>query len=469
MTVRLDSTTTLLAQVADGATTPAEVAAAITAAAERAAPLNALVDGWREGLADRAAAAGPGPLHGLPVVVKDIFDVAGLTTSGGTRALADRLATADSAAVARLRAAGAFVAAKNTLHELSFGITTNNAFSGPARNPYDPTRIPGGSSGGTAVAVAMGIAPIGLAADTGGSSRIPAAYCGLVGLRPTHGRYPGEGAVPISHTRDTAGLIARTVAEVALVDAVLAAEPSAQLTPSPLAGVRLGAPVEYWTGLHPEVEQVCRAARAALEGAGAQVVEVSVAPLRRIEDEIAVPLCLAELAPDLADYLTRVPDGLTVEQVAGQVASPDVAPIVAAAVGWDGGEAAYQRLLAGRQQLRDGYAGLLDEHRLDALVFPTTPLPPPPIGDDETTELLGERLPTFPIVIRHANLAGVAGHPGVSVPAGVTSAGLPVGIELDGRVGADRELLGLAAALEALLPRTPAPPDRPATLPEESQ
>lgn len=464
MTLRLDSTTALLDDVAQGRASLEEVAAAVRDAAARSAALNAVVDGWEDGLTARAQACRPGPLHGLPIVAKDIFDVGGMATSGGTAAMSGRVARRDAAVVERLLAAGAFIAAKNTLHELSFGITTNNAFSGPARNPYDLTRIPGGSSGGTAAAVAAGVAPVGLAADTGGSSRVPAAFCGLVGFRPTHGRYPSEGIVPISHTRDTAGVIAHTVAEVALVDAVLAAM-SEPVAPEPLqlTGVRLGKPVEYWTRLHPDVASACEAALARLADAGAQIVDVSVEALTQIEEQIAVPLCLAELGPDLSAYLTGLDDGLTAQEVGARVASPDVAPIVAAALAWDAGPAEHARLLALRAQLRGDYAALLQAHDLAALVFPTVPIPAPPIGEDLLTDLLGEQVPTFPTVIRHANLAGVAGHPGISVPCGTTSDGLPVGLEFDGAVDDDRALLALAAAVEPLMPAVPAPPAAPTT------
>ena len=451
MTVRLDSTSDLLAQVSDHSVSLVEMAESVRQAAEDAAPLNSLVDGWQSGLVDRAASCAAGPLHGLPVVAKDVFDVAGMPTSGGTAALAGRVIGADAGVVARLREAGAFIAAKNTMHELSFGITTNNTFSGPARNPFDPTRIPGGSSGGTAVAVARGIAPVGLAADTGGSSRIPAAFCGLVGFRPSHGRYPADGIVPISHTRDTAGIIARTVDEIALVDQVLSSERPSAFSTADLRGARFGAPAEFWADLHPEVERVCRAALDALTAAGAEVVEVSVQELQDFIDEIAVPICLAEMRPDLFEYLARTGGHVTVEQVAERVSSPDVVGLMAAVMAWDQDDEVHRALMEKRAELRGAYARLLDEQRLAALVFPTTPCPPPPIGDDETTEFLGQDVPTFPLVVRHANLGGVAGHPGISVPAGQTSAGLPVGIELDARVDADRELLSLAAALEKLL------------------
>ena len=446
----------LVARVRAGMTTTAAVAAAVRARAQEMQHLNAFVDPTLPGLEERAAAAPEGVLFGLPVAVKDIVDVVGLPTSGGTRALLGRRPVLDAPLAAALRAAGAVVVGKNTLHELSFGVTSNNACTGPARNPADPSRIPGGSSGGTAAAVASGIAPVGLAADTGGSVRIPAALCGIVGYRPTHGRYCGDGLLPISHTRDTAGLMAHRVADIRLVDAVIAsgvtpAEPRRAGSLSELAGLRLGIPSDYWSDLDPEVLRLCLAARRRLADAGVTMTDVDLSGPTALADEIGLPLCIYEFPRDLAIYLARGGAGITVEQVCAAVESADVRDIVQTCLAAPVDDAAYDILLDRLGELRYGYAQLLDEHRLDGLLFPTTPLPAAPIGHDETTPLNGRDVPTFPTFIRHANLAGVAGHPGISVPVGRTVAGLPVGIEIDARVGEDEPLLALAHAAEPVL------------------
>lgn len=460
--VRLDHAPALIAQVASGERSLAQVAAAVRAAADAARHLNVFIDADLPGLQERAAASRPGTLHGIPVVAKDIFDTADQPTSGGTRALLGRRTAADAPIVAALREAGAFIAGKNTLHELSFGITSNNACTGPARNPVDPARIPGGSSGGTAAAVAAGIAPIGLAADTGGSSRIPAALCGIVGYRPTLGRYPGEGILPIAHSRDTAGLVARTVAEIRLVDSVITETAESAAEPVEFSGLRLGVPSAFWSGLDPHVEAVCRAALDRLALAGVTLVDVDIREVYELADAIGLPLCLYEFPRDLAAYLARESDGITVEEVCAAVESPDVRGIVQACLAGPVSDPAYQDLLQARARLQDRYAALLADVDVAALVFPTTPLPAAPIGDDETTELAGHRVPTFATFIRHTNLAGVAGHPGISLPAGHTPAGLPIGIELDGRIDADLQLLAIASAVESLLevPPTPGMPSR---------
>ncbi|MEI2826464.1 MAG: amidase family protein [Dermatophilaceae bacterium] len=455
--VRLDNAPALIALVASGDSSLADVAAAVQEAAATARELNVFVDPHLTGLEQRAADCQPGPLHGLPIVAKDIFDTRDLPTSGGTRALLGRRTADDAPIVEALREAGAFIAGKNTLHELSFGITSNNACTGPARNPVDPMRIPGGSSGGTAAAVAAGIAPIGLAADTGGSSRIPAALCGIVGYRPTLGRYPGDGILPIAHSRDTAGLVARTVAEIRLVDAVItsAPTPAPDRAPVDLSGLRLGVPSPFWTGLDPDVETVCRAALDRLAQAGVTLVDVDIREVAELADTIGLPLCLYEFPRDLAAYLAREHDDITVEQVCAAVESPDVAGIVQACLSGPVTDAAYADLLEAQIRLQELYAALLTDSDVSALVFPTTPLPAALIGDDETTTLAGEQVPTFATFIRHTNLAGVAGHPGISLPAGHTPAGLPIGIEFDGRIDADEELLTLAEAVEHLLDVSP--------------
>ena len=204
--------------------------------------------------ADRTRGAAPaGPLHGLPVVIKDNIDVAGLPTTAGTPALRANRPRASAPVAEALFRAGALLLGKTNMHELADGITSNNAAFGAVRNPYAPTMIPGGSSGGTAAAVAARMCPAGLGTDTGGSVRIPAALCGIVGLRPSAGRYPGAGIVPISHTRDTAGPIARGVADVALIDSVITQTQAPVPVPA-LKGVRIGVPrIPFYEDLDPEL------------------------------------------------------------------------------------------------------------------------------------------------------------------------------------------------------------------------
>jgi mandelamide amidase len=184
-----------------------------------------------------------GALAGVPIAVKDNIDVLPFPTTGASPALLDHMPRVDAPVVTRLRTAGAVIIGKTSLHELAFGITSNNAHFGAMPNPFDATRVPGGSSGGSALVLARGVVPLALGSDTGGSARIPAAFCNVVGLRPTTGRYPGEGVLNLSPTRDTIGPMATTIQDVAALDAVISGETAHVLDGRPLrlrAAARLG-------------------------------------------------------------------------------------------------------------------------------------------------------------------------------------------------------------------------------------
>src|SRR3954452_10581702 len=253
------SATEIVAAIRAKKITATEVTKAAIARAGQLKDLNAFIFLNKDGALATAAEIDEGrtgPLAGLPVVVKDNINTIDYPTSGGTPALHNAHARTDAPSFKALFKAGAIIIGKTNLHELAFGITSTNlsSFAGPVRNPYDKTRIPGGSSGGTAVAIAAGIVPCGLGTDTGGSTRIPAALTGTVGLRPSVGngglqrRYnDGNLVVPISHTRDTVGPMGRTVADVALLDSVITH--STMAVAEPLRGRRFGVPASLWGGL----------------------------------------------------------------------------------------------------------------------------------------------------------------------------------------------------------------------------
>ncbi|HLY89030.1 MAG TPA: amidase family protein, partial [Acetobacteraceae bacterium] len=233
--------------IREGKITSTELVDALLLQADAARDLNAFITLDSEAALNAAHAADAaqkqgkplGPLHGVPLVIKDNIHVAGMPNTAGTEALRNFIPRENARVVEALIAAGAIVLGKTNMHELAFGATSNNATFGTVRNPYDPTRFPGGSSGGTAAAIAAGIAPGGLGTDTGGSVRIPAALTGLVGLRPTSGRYSLEGVTPFSHTRDTVGPLARNVADVVLLDQVISGDRSS-VQPADMKSVRLG-------------------------------------------------------------------------------------------------------------------------------------------------------------------------------------------------------------------------------------
>ena len=295
----------------------------------------------------RTSGASLGPLHGVPLALKDNLDTAELPTSGGTPGLAGNRPKRNAAIVDKLLGAGAIVLGKTNLHELAYGITNNNAAHGPARNPYAPDRIPGASSGGTGVAVAARIAPGGIGTDTGGSVRIPAALCGIVGLRPTTGRWSQAGVVPISHTRDTPGPMTRSVADCALLDGVVTGGP-VEAAPVQLKGVRIGVPRKhFWENLDPELEKICEGALRRLTDAGVILVDVDMSEEASLDAEAGFPIALYETVTDLNIYLAEHGVGFDFATLAAKTASPDVKGILQSLTGAGAvPEAAYRKALA---------------------------------------------------------------------------------------------------------------------------
>jgi mandelamide amidase len=400
-----------------------------------------------------------GPLHGVPLCIKDNVDTADLPTSGGTRALGRNLPPRHAPIWQRLVNAGAVNGGKTSMHELAFGITNNNGVFGAVRNPYDPRTIPGGSSGGTGAAVAARMSPAGLGSDTGGSVRIPAALCGIHGLRPTIGRYPGAGIVPISWTRDTAGPMARSFADLALLDGVITGS-GTELAAADLKTLRIGVPREYfYADLDPATDTIVRSTLDAMRRAGATVVEANIADVAKLNEAVSFPVALWEVMRALPRYLAQSARGVTFDALVAAVGSPDVKGVLESQRGAQKVPDAAYRAAAGpnRARLRAAYRDYFTKNRLDALAFPTTPLPARPIGQDQTVELNGKQVPTFPTFIRNTDPPSNAGVPGISVAVGLTPAGLPVGLALDGPWGSDRKLLGIGAAVAQLVGKLPPP------------
>ena len=441
-----------------------EYVEALVARCDALAGLNAFVShDWDALLASADAldggSAAAGPLAGVPLALKDNIDTTTLTTSGATGAFAGLVAPRNAPVAVALFGAGALLGAKANMHELAFGITNNNAVTGAARNPWNPSMIPGGSSGGTAVAVAARMMPGGVGTDTGGSVRLPAAMCGLAGFRPTVGRYPGAGIIPISHTRDTAGPMARTVADLRLLDAVMAGRGRADTDHDPvrtapvpkLRGLRLGIPrAAFYSDLEAGVAAESTRVLDLLSDAGVELVEAEVPDVADLNAAVGFPIALYEFVRDLPRWLAENGLALSMNEVLEGIGSPDVKVIVASQLGAESmpGAVYRQALDIDRPRLQGAYASYFGEHAVDAVIFPTAPVSARPIGDDETIELNGERVPTFPTVIRNTDPGSNAGIPGLSLPTGLTRAGLPIGMELDGPAGSDERLLGIAAAVE---------------------
>ncbi|MCY4546806.1 MAG: indoleacetamide hydrolase [Defluviicoccus sp.] len=451
-----------LRQIGAGRISAREYAEALLAQCERSGGLNAFIHLDPERVLDAASRAlpGGGRLAGLPVPVKDNFDTADMPTTGGTPGLRDHRPARNAPVLQRLVDEGACVMGKLNMHELAFGITSNNGAFGPARNPYDPARIPGGSSGGSGAAVAARMAPVAMGTDTGGSVRVPAALCGVAGFRPTTGRYSQAGIVPISSTRDTAGPLARSVEDLALFDGVIAGVPG-DLPDVSLKGVRIGVPRgHFYENLHPETSRVAEAALTALGEAGAVLVEADMPDVPKLDGAAGFPVALFETVVELNRYLSESGLPLDLASLAAAVASPDVAGLLQGVLTPEGAipEPVYREALTRtRPALQAAYARYFASNDVVAAIFPTTPLPASLIGEDETVELNGEPVPTFLTFIRNTGPSSLAGIPGVTLPAGLSSDGLPIGMELDGPAGSDRALLAWSAAVEAALPATPAP------------
>lgn len=449
---RLDAVAAVAA-IRDGSVSAAEYAEALANRAAQHAGLNTLQSFDADHVvraATEAFEAHPGAaLAGLPIVAKDNINTTNYPTSGGTRALLDHTPATDAGVVQRINQSGGFIGAKAGMHELAFGITSNNTVTGAVRNPSNPAMIPGGSSGGTAAAIAAGIFPAGLGTDTGGSCRIPAALCGVIGFRPTTGRYDGDGVVPISHTRDTVGPLARSVRDIALFDGVLSGD-NTELVDVEMGNVTLGVPRQmFFDNLDPVVAEAVEAQLSVLSAAGAKLVNVSFEPIWTHNEAFSFPVVFYEVMRDLPAYLTEHAPGVSFDALVAGIGSPDVAGAIGSQLGDEAmPEAAYRAAMdEHRPAMRQIYGQVFEENRLDAIVFPTTPLPSRPIGEDETVTLNGEQVPTFPTYIRNTDLGSNVGAPGISLPCPVSS-GLPVGIEFDAVPGKDRSLLALARAAE---------------------
>lgn len=392
-------------------------------------------------------------LAGLPIVVKDNIDTSNFPTTAATPALANNQPLANAPALQRLVDAGAQVLAKANMHELAFGITSNNAYTGAVRNPHDPEKIAGGSSGGTAAAVAAGITTAGLGTDTGGSCRIPAALCGICGFRPTVGRYDGTGVVPISHTRDTVGPLARSMRDIVLLDSIMAGEHN-RMPDVILGDLRVGVPSDYFgEPVDAETRAVMKAVHAKLGQAGVTLVPAEMPGIGALNEAVGFPIVLHEFLVDMASYLQSHDLAMTVEDVIRGVASPDVKGVLTSLLG-DGRvpEAGYERALrVDRPKLQKAFADYFVENRLDAMICPTTPRVASTLGQDESISLNGEDVPVFPTFIRNTDPGSNAGIPSISIPVGHFGSGLPVGLMIDGPQGSDKRLLAIASAFESTL------------------
>jgi len=409
---------------------------------------------------DKARAAGRplGMLHGLPIPVKDSVNTKDLPTSNGTRALRDFKAKDDAAVLKPLLSQGAIVMGKTNLHELSYGWTSNNATFGSVRNPYDPQRVPGGSSGGSAAAVAARIAPLAIAEDTLGSIRVPASMCGLAGLRPSFGRYPDDGIMPLTVNKfDQVGPLARSVADLLLFDSAVTGE-RGQVSEMPLQGARIGLVPEYWSGLDPEVDRVGSEALRKLREAGATLVWAELPEAAKPAMGIALTIIGYDTLPGISDFLQQQGTGVTFERMLEETGEGVRSVIQAVALAPNRPkQEVYESMLAQREQLRKAVRDYFERHGIVAIVSPPILVPPPKIGEEVEVEIRGQKIPLYVAMSRNISLGSCASMASLVLPAGITSSGLPVGLEFDALSGNDRQLLSLGLSLEKVLGPIPNP------------
>ncbi len=462
------SATAAVAAMRAGEMTASDYAEALLARCVGGAALNAFITLDHEAVraaaraadAHRAAGGALGPLHGLPIPVKDSVNTAGIETTVGTRALRGWIPARDATTIARLKAAGAIVLGKTNVHELSFGWTSNNLEFGAVRNPYDPSRIPGGSSGGTAAAVAARMAPLGVAEDTQGSIRVPAALCGIAGFRPTTGRYPTDGTAPITPLFDQIGPQARCVADLALFDAVVSGE-AGPIEPASLVGLRIGVDRSFFfAGVAAEVAALVEEALARLGAAGAMIIEAAVPGLEGV-----VPMAMAiqvhDVVPALERYLADSGAPIDFATMFAGV-SADVAAVFAQVALRGAPQAVAESVYAAardeaRPALQQATASWFADHRIDVMLSPATMVPATPVGSEGSVDIAGKPVPFATAIARNITPGSTLGLPGLVLPCGLTKGGLPVAIELDGPAGHDRRLLAIGMAVESLLGPLPAP------------
>ena len=379
-----------------------------------------------------------GPLHGIPISLKDLVDQRGVVTTAGSRVPDRTEAAQDASVTAALRRAGAVLIGKTNLHEFAFGTTSDESAFGPVRNPVDRDRSPGGSSGGSAVAVATGMSLASIGTDTGGSIRIPAAACGLVGLKPGFGELSLSGVVPLSGTLDHVGPLARTVTDAAIVYGALAGGGPQMPADRPVRGLRIGVLRDYFEDLlEDEVRRAVLGVQERLRASGASLTDRQLPHAPGIAS-VYLGIVFAEAAA----YHAAAMESRSERYQAGVRLRLEAARFVLAED--------YLRAMRGREVIRTDIDRALDG--CDVLMAPTLPIEPPPIGAGTVT-IAGTAQPVRNVMLRLTQPFNVSGHPAVTLPAGRTSRGFSCGVQLIGRRGGTMRLLAAAHACETVLTR----------------
>ena len=416
--------------------------------------------------AERERTGPRSPLHGVPIVVKDNYNTYHMPTTGGSVALANFIPSENAAQLDKLLQAGAIILAKTNLHEYAYGITSIGSLVGQTRNPYDPRRVPGGSSGGTGAAVAASFAAAGFGSDTCGSIRIPSSFNNLIGLRPSKGLSSIYGILPLSHTQDVAGPLARSAEDLAIILDIVsgydsrdeateimrtAAAPAFvdRLYSANLADLRIGKLQQYFEGSDGAVNTELEDALDWYEEQGAEIVDIEIPNMADLIRRSG--LIEHEFKPDINQYLSTfsedeslnlnyiVSQGLYHEAVDGVLSRSNVSEF---------DEEAYRKAIAVRSELRAVIEAVMAEEGLSAIAYPTI---------KRTQVFTGESQQGS-----NCSLSANSGLPALSIPVGFTSNGLPVGLELLGGFLQDAELLAIAQPYEAALSSRRAPSTTPA-------
>jgi aspartyl-tRNA(Asn)/glutamyl-tRNA(Gln) amidotransferase subunit A len=374
-----------------------------------------------------------GPLHGIPVAVKDLIDVAGTPTTAAS-AVPCTAARADAPVVKRLRDAGAILIGKTNLHEFAYGTTSEESAFGPVRNPWDLTRSAGGSSGGSAAALAAGMCFGAIGTDTGGSIRIPSAACGTVGLKPAYGELPLSGIVPLSGSFDHVGPMARSVADAALMFDAMRGTPPAVFEPI-AEHVTFAVVQRYFCDrVDEDVTNALSRVRAALVTAGHRVVDTDIVDVDWTPDiylHIMLPEASWYHAPTLERYASSYSPGVRLRLEMGRYVRAED----------------YVRAGQLRTVLRDRVNAAFETSHADVLIVPTLPIGAPPLGA-QTVTVSGKQEPVRGAMLRLTQVFNVTGHPSIALPAGLGRDGLPRGLQLVGRNDQTDRLLRVALAVE---------------------
>lgn len=456
------SASTLVRAYAAGTATPS---AAVRAQLRRIEALNPSLNSFITILADSALRAAEesdgryragrpvGPLDGVPVAIKDIIYIQGVRCTAGSKILADYVAPYDAPVVARLKAAGAIIVGTTNLHEFAAGTTSVNPHYGPVRNPWDLNKISGGSSGGSAAAVATGMVPLALGTDTAGSVRIPAALCGVLGLKPTYGRVSRLGVVPLSTSLDTVGVLARSPEDAAAALRVISGHDREDITTieagavdfdlgRPLPSARIGVVKNrFQDAVDPSIEENLQAFLARLRGLGCTVSEVELDGLADVYERW-LPIRRAEATAFHLQWLQSTPE----------LYGEDVRKLLE--LGRDVPAVDYVNAVNSRPFFMERFSASMKD--LDALALPCTAVPAPDLSQTDVT-INGVKYPVYSALNRLTLPFNYVGFPAVSVPSGLIG-GTPVGVQLIGKLFDEETLLRISAAYYEKYGDFPTPP-----------